>query len=248
MDELLKRKPLPIVAVPDKQITPMDMLNMAVSQNADLDKLEKLMALQERWQANEAKKAYVVAMSAFKANPPTVYKEKSVSYTTTKGTTQYTHALLEDAAELIGAALTKHGLSFHWGCDQMDGGIVKVTCIITHVQGHSESVSLQAGLDQSGGKNNIQSLGSTITYLQRYTLFSATGMAAKGIDDDGRKSDIEYITEDQAADINALLDEVGGDKEKFKAHLKIDSIEELPAEAYQHAIALIEAKRKNGER
>ena len=69
-------------------------------------------------------------------------------------------------------------------------------------------------------------------------------MAAKGIDDDGGKSAIEYITEGQAADINALLEEVGGDKEKFKTHLKINSIEELPAKAYEHAIALIEAKRR----
>ena len=233
-----------IEPVTGQQITPMDMLNMAVSQNADLDKMEKLMALHERWQANEAKKAYVVAMGAFKADPPTIYKEKTVSFETTKGTTTYTHALLENAAELIGSALTKHGLSFHWNCDQLEGGIVKVTCVITHVQGHSESVPLQAGLDQSGGKNNIQALGSTITYLQRYTLFAATGMAAKGVDDDGAKTNAEYITEGQVADLNALLDEVGADKVKFRAHFKIDKIEELPAKAYKQAVALTEAKRR----
>lgn len=234
----------PLIAVPGRQITPMDMLNMAVSQNADLDKLEKLMVLQTRWEENEARKAYVVAISEFKKNTPTVFKGKTVSYETSKGLTQYTHALLEDAADIIGTELAVHGLSFRWLCDQLDGGMVKVTCVITHVQGHSESVSLQAGLDQSGGKNNIQSLGSTITYLQRYTLFAATGMAAKGIDNDGNGPGIEYITESQAADLNALLDEVGGDKEKFCFHFKIGKIEELPVKAYEHAVALIEARRK----
>ena len=234
----------PVVLVTGQQITPMDMLNMAVSQNADLDKLEKLMALQERWVANEAKKAYVSAMNSFKANQPKIYKTKHVKY----GETEYDHALLENAAELIGAELTKHGLSFRWDCDQMDGGIVKVACVITHAMGHSERVALQAGLDSSGKKNNIQSLGSTITYLQRYTLFAATGMAAKGMDDDGAKSDIEYITESQFFDLNALLDEVGADKAKFRAHFKISSIEELPAKCFKQAVALAEAKRKQPQK
>ena len=150
-----------IVETQSKAITPMDMLNMAVSQGADLDKLEKLMALQERWEANEAKKAYVAAMNAFKADPPTIYKTKNVSF----GNTSYSHALLENAAELIGSAMTKHGLSFRWDCEQLEGGIVRVTCVITHCQGHSERTTLQAGLDQSGAKNNIQTLGSTVSYL-----------------------------------------------------------------------------------
>ena len=224
----------------NQAITPMDMLQIAVSQGADLDKLEKLMALQERWEANEAKKAYVAAMNAFKANPPTVLKTKNVTF----GKTAYSHALLEDAAELIGAEMTKHGLSFRWTCEQLEGGQVKVTCIITHCQGHSESTSLSAGLDQSGGKNNIQALGSTVAYLERYTLFAASGTAAKGMDDDGKGAEEpEYITDKQADALNALLEEVGADKVAFCAHFKCESVEKLPAKAYQQAMALTTAKK-----
>lgn len=225
--------------LPSEQITPMTMLQMAVSQGADLDKLEKLMQLQERWEANEARKAYVVAMNAFKANPPTVLKTKNVSF----NTTTYNHALLENAAELIGAELTKHGLSFRWDCEQLEGGIVRVTCVLTHCQGHSERTALQAGLDQSGGKNNIQALGSTVSYLERYTLFAATGMAAKGMDDDGKGSEAVFITESQAADLKALLEEVGADEKKFLEYFKIDAIEHLPAKAYRQAVTMTEAKR-----
>ena len=229
-----------IVETQSKAITPMDMLNMAVSQGADLDKLEKLMALQERWEANEAKKAYVAAMNAFKADPPTIYKTKNVSF----GNTSYSHALLENAAELIGSAMTKHGLSFRWDCEQLEGGIVRVTCVITHCQGHSERTTLQAGLDQSGAKNNIQALGSTVSYLERYTLFAATGMASKGMDDDGKgTSGIEYITDHQAADLTSLLEEVGADKRKFCEHFKIESVDKLPAKAFEQAVALTKAKR-----
>lgn len=231
--------------LPAEQITPMTMLQMAVSQGADLDKLEKLMQLQERWEANEARKAYVAAMNAFKANPPEIYKSKHVSYTNkTGGKTEYDHALLDEAVDLISAELSKQGLSFRWDCDQMEGGSVKVTCVITHVKGHSERVSLHAGRDESGGKNNIQALASSVTYLQRYTLFAATGLAAKGMDDDGKGSETVFITEQQAADLTALLEEVKADKVKFLDHFKISKIEELPKKAYKQAVTLTEAKRR----
>jgi hypothetical protein len=59
--------------------------------NVDIDKLAKLLDIQERWEANEAKKAYVEAMAAFKASPPTIYKDRHVKY----GNTEYDHASLE---------------------------------------------------------------------------------------------------------------------------------------------------------
>lgn len=230
--------------LPAEQITPMTMLQMAVSQGADLDKLEKLMQLQERWEANEARKAYVVAMNAFKANPPTIFKTKNVSF----NTTTYNHALLENAAELIGAELTKHGLSFRWDCEQLEGGIVRVTCVLTHCQGHSERTALQAGLDQSGGKNNIQALGSTVSYLERYTLFAATGMAAKGMDDDGKGSET-FITDQQAADLKALAEEVKASIPDLlewlakKGKVSIKTVEDIPANMHKEAVAALERKR-----
>lgn len=233
-----------VVKAESKAITPMDMLHMAVSQGADLDKLEKLMALQERWEASEAKKAYVVAMNAFKADPPTIYKTKNVSYIGVS----YNHALLEDAAELIGSAMTKHGLSFRWDCEQMEGGLVRVTCIITHILGHSERTALQAGIDLSGKKNNIQALGSTVSYLERYTLFAATGMASKdmGMDDDGKGSEgIKYIDEGQAKIIRTKLALSGSSEGNLLNHFKAESIDKFPLQAYKEAISLIDQRIAN---
>lgn len=161
------------------QITPMSMLSMAVSQNADIDKLKQLMELQERWEANEARKAFVSAMNAFKANPPEILKTKLVSF----GNTRYKHAELGNVNAAIIDGLTQHGLSHRWTIDQQDGKIT-VSCVITHQQGHSESTSMTAQADTSGQKNAIQAIASTVTYLQRYTLLSATGIATQE-DDDG---------------------------------------------------------------
>ncbi|KAF1009532.1 MAG: hypothetical protein GAK28_00170 [Luteibacter sp.] len=168
--------------------TPADLLGMAMAQGADLDRLERLMALQERWEANQAEKAYVTAMTAFKAKPIDIYKRKRVRFQTSKGVTEYNHAELADVVDAAITGMAEHGLSHAWETEQRQGGWIAVTCVVTHAQGHSKRTMLTAQADDSGGKNSIQAVGSTITYLQRYTLLAALGLATKGMDDDGRGS------------------------------------------------------------
>ena len=153
---------------------------MQENSNIDIDKMEKLLEMQERWEANEAKKAYITAMAEFKANPPKIMKDKAVKY----GQTSYRHSTLGNVTDLINKALGEHGLSASWITSQ-DNGSIKVTCKVTHVMGHSESTELSSPADNSGGKNAIQAIGSTVTYLERYTLLAITGLATYDQDDDG---------------------------------------------------------------
>lgn len=219
--------------------TPATLLAMAVQQGADLDKLERLMDLQAKWEANEARKAFVTAMAAFKSNPPTITKDKHVKY----GQTEYDHATLDHVSSAIGEALSRHGLSHRWDVQQSDG-LIKVSCIITHVLGHSESTTMQSGADSSGGKNSIQAIGSAVTYLQRYSLLAAVGLAAGEQDDDAIDAQVEYITASQAADLLALAEEVKADLPKFLAFMGVDSMEGIAVPDYQRALAALEKKRK----
>ena len=101
-------------------VTPMDLIQLAVGQNADIDKLEKLMNLQLRWEANEAKKAFVTAMNAFKADPPEITKNKLVAF----GQTSYSHATLDQVCGKVTESLSKHGISHRWRVEQIDGLIL----------------------------------------------------------------------------------------------------------------------------
>jgi hypothetical protein len=166
-----------------RAITPMSILEIAVSQGADIDKLAKLMELQGRWEANEARKAFNAAMSVFKKNPPPIKKNKHVKF----GTTEYDHATLDNVTDTITAALSAVGISHKWKVAQSPE--IAVTCVLTHEMGHSEETTLKAGADTSGSKNAIQAIGSTVTYLQRYTLLAAVGMATGGDDDGGASGD-----------------------------------------------------------
>lgn len=167
----------------------LSLIDKLVSRGGDLANLDRILDLQIKWEANEARKAFVAAMAAFKAEPMEILKRKLVEFATRDGdTTSYRHAELSDVTDAVVPAMGKHGLSHRWDVKQEGGGIT-VTCTITHALGHSESVSMTAAPDASGKKNAIQQVASTTTYLQRYTLLAATGMATKGMDDDGRAFD-----------------------------------------------------------
>ena len=162
----------------------MVIINRAVNDSAfDVAKLDHLLQVKERWDKDEARKAFAVALTEFKADPPQIFKNKTVSFKDTK----YKHASLDEVSIAIGTSLSKFGLSHRWSVDQSEARI-KVTCILMHNSGHSESLAMQCQSDQSGSKNPIQAIGSAVTYLERYTLLAITGMAVQDQDDDGQSA------------------------------------------------------------
>ncbi len=167
---------------------PMRLIEMAITKGTDVAQIKELMDLEERWAATEARRQFVAAMTTFKATPLEIKKNKRVSFVNRQGNrTDYMHATLDNVCSKIIAGLSAVGISHKWTPDQV-GGIIKVTCVLTHAAGHSETTSLSASADESGGKNSIQAVGSTVTYLERYTLLAATGIAVKDQDDDGASS------------------------------------------------------------
>ena len=203
--------------------------------------IEKMMELQERNDANNARKAYHVAMAAFKANPPDIEKNQHVEYSTSKGVTAYDHADLANVTGQINKSLSEYGLSSGWKTTQANGAIT-VTCTITHIMGHHESTELTSAPDDSGGKNKIQAIGSAITYLERYTILSLTGLATREQDDDGRKSeDVPYITEAQVKTLKTGLAEKGIKEGRITKFMGVETLEGILAKDYGKAMASIEA-------
>lgn len=224
-------------------LTPMELLDRAFANNAAPETLERLMALHERWEKNQARKAFDEAMAAAKSEIPTIIKNREVDFTSPKGRTNYRHEDLAEIARTVDPILSKHGLSYRYRVTSNINEPVTVTCILAHRDGHSEETTLSAGRDDSGNKNGIQGVGSTITYLQRYTLKAALGLAASN-DDDGNSAETpEYISREQLSRLVELADNVGADKERFCKYLRVGSLAEIPAKQFDHAVKLLEAKR-----
>jgi len=221
--------------------SPAALMMKAVQGGMDLEKIQKMMDLQERWEANQARQSYTQSMADFKKNPPEIEKDKHVKFKTEKGITEYDHASLGNVTTKINAALSDHGLSAAWFTNQTEKG-VSVTCRITHILGHYEETTLTAANDQSGGKNAIQALGSTISYLQRYSILSLTGLSTNDMDNDGA-GEVERITEKQMSTLLDMINEKGVDQAKFQKFMECENIEEIPAADFGKAVAALKAAR-----
>ncbi len=166
-----------------RDTTPAALLALAVSKDLDIEKLKGLMDLQERWEKTEARKAFYAAMGAFQSEMPSLAKDTAVNF----GQTHYRHASLGAISTAIRASLHAHDLSYRFEIENTEKGL-SISCIVTHAAGHSERTTMGAPPDTSGSKNAIQSLGSTVTYMQRYTLVAALGLVTADEDTDGRPS------------------------------------------------------------
>jgi hypothetical protein len=225
LDSMPAAQPAPAASTALAPATnPFQHMAMMAMEKGAMDQLERLLELQLKWDAEQQRKAFVAAMVGFKAEAGsiTIAKSKHVSFRNKAGNlTEYDHAELHDITRALVPMMARHGLSHRWVPVQAGNGIT-ITCVMSHRDGHSESVSLSAQPDDSGGKNSIQAVASTNTYLERYTLLAATGMATGGeFDDDGRShgqtidNTIVCITEEQAKILSDLIAAYTVNKEGF---------------------------------
>ena len=214
----------------------------------DLGRIEKLLELKERWDANEAKKAFTADMAAFKLDPPVIYKNKHVGFNArdpNKPRTDYDHATHAEVTYKIIAGLAKHGFSHRWIPSQPSKDLVRVECVITHRLGYSESVTMEAPPDNSGNKSPVQMVASTKTLLERYTILAATGLSTEDLPDADDRTD-EYVPPPLPEDVKTALEEAAkqgsaalqkefkGLSEQMRARIVADYSErwnELKAEA-----------------
>ena len=209
---------------------PIELLARALDKGVDADQLRQFMDLKKEYEAGEARKAFFDAVAKFKSNPIKIIKDKT--------NTQYDskYASKGNLVNTVNAELSKCGLTANWSFDQKDTTI-SVTCKLSHAFGHSESVTLSGPPDTSGSKNPLQQIKSTVTYLEIATYEAVTGVAASDAGDDDGGLGKKLITEQQAADLTALMDEWVTNKPKFMAWLGVEQISDLPAEKYARAVA-----------
>lgn len=166
--------------------TPHDLLSQAIEKGLDVEALGKLMDLQERWQANQARKLFFEAFTNFQAQCPDLRKTKQVAFKEVS----YHYAPLADITRQIAKVLKENELSYRWEI-QDDQTNIKVTCLVSHIEGHTERTTMSAQADTSGSKNAIQARGSAIEYLKRYTLIGALGISTADSDIDGRMPNVD---------------------------------------------------------
>ena len=186
------------------QMSPQTLIEKAIESNANLETLEKIMSLQERWERSQAEKAFNTAFMQFQKEKPTVLKSKDVYY---KDKKSYSFAPLAKIQKQVDPILSKYGLSYSW--EQIQAGdVIKIIFVLKHELGHERRTELESKPDISGGKNTIQAIGSGVSYLKRYTLMNGLGVTADD-DDDGLSTSLseEELQEALWHKLSSLYDE-----------------------------------------
>ena len=203
----------------------------AMNPNVDIDKMERLLEMQERIMARNAKNAFASAFATMQPELP-VIKERG-GITDRSGKVQSRYALWEDMNEAIRPALAKHGfsLSFRTG---YEGDKIVVTGVLLHREGHSEETTMHLPLDMSGSKNAVQGVGSSTSYGKRYTAQALLNLTS-GVseDDDGKAtSQSELISPEQVEELREKLRSVSGHEDRFLKFIGLNSLEDIYADAF----------------
>lgn len=225
----------PSVSLAD--MTPVQMAAHLISSGADFQSVKEMIALSKELAADQAKRAFDAAIASAKSEIPAVAKNA-------KGHNNKAYANFAAYAAVVDPVLGKWGLSYRFRTEQTDR--ITVTCVLTHKDGHSEENSLSGPPDGSGSKNAIQAIGSTLTYLQRYTLVQALGLSASD-DDDGRalgktEQQIATVSEDQQMQLREMIEVSGADMDRFLKVGSLTRLSDMRAADFPAAMAMLKKR------
>jgi hypothetical protein len=218
----------------------------AVNPAVDVEKFARLLELREKAEASFARKAFNNAVALAKGEIGPIVKDKAVDFTTQKGRTNYKYEGFDTIARAVDPILNANGLSYRFRAAQ-DGNKVAVTCILAHRDGYSEETTLSVAEDHSGNKNAIQAIGSAATYLQRYTLKLALGLAAS-LDDDAQSfGSGGEIDEAQLQELRQLIVNSDADLPRFLKFFRVETLDKLPAAKFESAVRMLKAKGQRND-
>ena len=218
----------------------------------NVEKMAALLDMQERVVAKRAEAEFNQALARLMKVLPRVKKNGVVEYPEDKNKPQgpkakaFNFARWEDIDAAIRPLLDAEGfsLSFNSAPRTGDGGGIVVTGTLLHGGGHSRSASIPLALDASGGKNNLQAMGSTFSYGKRYTTTALLNLVFEGEDDDGVRGGMVFASPDQVAQIEALITETKTDRDAFLDYMEAGSVEGIQAKHVPKALNALATKRR----
>jgi hypothetical protein len=187
---------------------------LAVNPDVPVDKMERLIAMQERILARDAEQKFNAAMSAAQKGMRPVAADMDNQQTKSR---YASYAAIDRALRPI---YTAHGfgLSFDTG-DGAPPDFVRMLCYVTHEAGHARTYHIDMPADGKGAKggdvmSKTHAAGAAASYGMRYLLKMVFNVAVGEDDDDGngaqstaREIKVPHGFEDWWTDLDATADE-----------------------------------------
>lgn len=234
--------PAPVAQEPSSLLPAI--IQVARDPNLDVGKLDRLMQMQFELEKRQAERDFIEAFSQLSGTLPRVKKEGIIDL---GGKGKVPFARWEDIDKVIRPLLSAQGFTLSFDSTTTERGTIVIAHLM-HSSGHSRATSTPPlPLDTGPGRNQIQAMGSTISYGKRYAAEMALNIVREGEDDDGIKGAARFATEDEVAEIQKLIAETGTNEERFCNTLNVAHIGELPVTSVAVAKNMLLAK-KNAKR
>jgi len=185
MSELVERETTEVVPINTAASMIAVIERAAMNHEVDVEKMERLFALQEKMLAKDSVSQFNADLAAAQAELPMINKDGAI---VVKGQLRSKYATFESINETVKPILSKYGFAVMFKVNI--NGLVRVTATLVHRAGHSEETSMDLPVDMSGSKNNVQALGSSTAYGKRYTMCALLNISTGDApDDDGQAAD-----------------------------------------------------------
>jgi len=238
--------------LPSQEETVAGLLRLAVERGLSPEGLERLVALSERVDDRRAERQLSNALRAFQTECASIEKSKHVSVATRAGGEYgYDYAPLDVIREAIQPLLDRNGFGVSFDSDLDDKGRLVCVCWLHHEGGGKRSARFVCPVDGSPTMSGPQKAAGTLTFAKRQALVAVLGLTMTDKDDDGANPDAPSppVSEDQAANIRTMLDELGKrvDRARFLAWLRVapgGTIADIRASDYAKAVKMLERKRE----
>lgn len=229
------------VAIP-QQAPPLMTILADAAREGKLEVVKELITLEREIHQRDAEREFYAAKARLHAKLPQIEQSGVVRNKT--GGIQSRYAKYEDIDAVLRPLLNEEGFSLEFD-SEWTGTQVLMSGTLAHRQGHKETKRLPLPLDTSGAKNNIQGMGSTISYGKRYLVMMLLNIVQKGIDDDGNGGADQTITREQGDEIERLCSATGSDLKKVLEWIGAPSVMEIRSGDHQR---VIDALKRKGQR
>jgi hypothetical protein len=207
---------------------------LATDPNADIAKLQMIVDLHNSQQDRAARQEFEAEFVKMQAKLPKIAATRENSQTRSK------YAKLEDIQAAVKPILAEHGFSTRYESpENQPHGMVVVTCVLTHKNGHSARNTKSIPVDSKGiggnaNKTETHGAASADSYARRYALCGVLDIAV-GDDDGNAAGGVQRVTKARAGILNgyyyALPDNV---KEVFLR--KYGEVESVPNDKFNEAL------------
>lgn len=160
----------------------------------DAGKMEAMANLALKLQAHEQEQQFNRDLNAALIAMPVITKAGRIEIPAKDGNparVQGHFARFEDLNAVVKPLLAENNLAITFDLGSDERGVPNCIPILRHTNGWVwTGRALSAPIDSSGSKNNTQGVGSTTSYLKRYTMCAALNIVVESEDDDANGGQI----------------------------------------------------------